>query len=291
MRASGSVEVTCAINSEASGSPGTMVRRPDLPTPRAASRKINDTPFFCRTPPWHATQFWLKMGRISRLKSTGLRNTRENRGAAWGQHTHTKPAAPSERATIAMRRERNANLVGIYRGRETPLVIAGSPSNKCNSVCAIPQSRQAITLISVSKPASTISKIASRARGVKIRSTSALGWKEFPGNCRHTDKKVQAIRKRLPFAKNFMHKPHGPKPGRRPYASERSVVEGAMVPRHKIVRHVAVSRETPIYLRAVRTHFQGRHVFVCRPQSQRTLHASDLLWLAKSIAGCDCAVV
>ena len=31
MRASGSVEVTRAINSEASGLPGTMVRRPDLP--------------------------------------------------------------------------------------------------------------------------------------------------------------------------------------------------------------------------------------------------------------------
>jgi hypothetical protein len=59
-------------------------------------------------------------------------------------------------------------LVGTYRGLDTPLVISGSLSNK------FPQSRQAITLISVSKPASSILKIASRAGGVKIRSTSAL---------------------------------------------------------------------------------------------------------------------
>ena len=57
MRASGSLEVTRAISSEASGLPGTIVRRPDLPTPNASSRKMNETPFFCRTPPWHATQF------------------------------------------------------------------------------------------------------------------------------------------------------------------------------------------------------------------------------------------
>jgi hypothetical protein len=169
MRVSGSVDAARAINSEASGSPGTMVGRPDLPIPKAASRKINDTPFFCRTPPWHATQFWLKIGRISRLKSTGLRKTLENSGTAWDQFTHSSPAAPSEMATIPRRRERNGNLVGIYRGPDTPLVVSGSPSNTC------PQSRQAITLISVSKPASSMSKIASPAGGVKIRSTSALG--------------------------------------------------------------------------------------------------------------------
>jgi hypothetical protein len=173
MRVSGSLDAARAINSEASGSPGTMVGRPDLPIPSAASRKINDTPFFCRTPPWHATQFWLKIGRTSRLKSTGLRKILENSGTAWDQFTHSSPAAPSEMAIIPRRRERNGNLVGIYRGLDTPLVISGSPSNKCNSECAIPQSRQAITLRSVSKPASNISKIASRAGGVKIRSTSA----------------------------------------------------------------------------------------------------------------------
>ena len=158
-----------------------MVGRPDLPIPSAASRKINDTPFFCRTPPWHATQFWLKIGRISRLKSTGLRKILENSGTAWDwdQFTHSSPAAASEMATIPRRRGRNGNLVGIYRGLDTPLVISGSPSNKCNSACAIPQSRQAITLISVSKPASSISKIASRAGSVKIRNTSALGMERI----------------------------------------------------------------------------------------------------------------
>ena len=60
------------MNSEPSGSPGTMVRRPDLPVPNASSRNMNETPFFCRTPPWQATQFWFRMGRMSRLNSTVL---------------------------------------------------------------------------------------------------------------------------------------------------------------------------------------------------------------------------
>jgi len=49
-----------------------MVGRPDLPLPNASSRKMNETPFFWRTPPWQATQFWLRIGRISRLNSTGF---------------------------------------------------------------------------------------------------------------------------------------------------------------------------------------------------------------------------
>src|SRR5271156_2302726 len=72
MRVSGSVEVRRALNSEASGLPGTMVVRPDLPVPSASSRNMKETPFFWRTPPWQATQFWLRMGRMSRLNSTVL---------------------------------------------------------------------------------------------------------------------------------------------------------------------------------------------------------------------------
>src|ERR1700749_1625203 len=72
MRASGAAEVRRAINSEASGLPGTMVGRPDLPLPRASSRNMKETPFFWRTPPWQATQFWFRMGRMSRLNSTLL---------------------------------------------------------------------------------------------------------------------------------------------------------------------------------------------------------------------------
>src|SRR6266446_6142533 len=110
-----------------------MVGRPDLPMPSAASRNINDTPFFCRTPPWHKMQFGFKIGLISRLKSTGLRKNRENRGAARDQLAHISPTAPSEMATIPRRRERNANLVSIDKGLDTLLVISGSPSKKSST--------------------------------------------------------------------------------------------------------------------------------------------------------------
>jgi hypothetical protein len=33
---------------------------------------MKETPFFWRTPPWQATQFWFRMGRMSRLNSTAL---------------------------------------------------------------------------------------------------------------------------------------------------------------------------------------------------------------------------
>src|SRR5690606_19827311 len=57
--------------SEADGSPGTTTRLPDSPSPSACSRKMNDTPPACFTPPWQVVQFFVRIGRMSRLKSTG----------------------------------------------------------------------------------------------------------------------------------------------------------------------------------------------------------------------------
>src|SRR6266436_1932483 len=78
-------------------------------------------------------QFGFKIGLISRLKSTGLRKNRENRGAARDQLAHISPTAPSEMATIPRRRERNANLASIDKGLDTLLAISGSPSKKSNT--------------------------------------------------------------------------------------------------------------------------------------------------------------
>ena len=108
MRVSGSFEVTRSISSEASGSPGTMVAWPDFPVPRASSRKIKETPLFWRTPPWHEVQFWLKIGRMSRLKSTGWLDHSEKSGRLFARFVHATAITATARiaAPIATLRPR-----------------------------------------------------------------------------------------------------------------------------------------------------------------------------------------
>src|ERR1700722_9168272 len=56
---------------------------------------MKETPFFWRTPPWQEVQFWLKIGRISRLKSTRSRGEE----ALTCNQPHAAPIATTRRAT------------------------------------------------------------------------------------------------------------------------------------------------------------------------------------------------
>src|ERR1043166_6796260 len=73
IRSSGSLAVTRAIISLLSGAPATIGTAPDLAGFKASAR-ISNLSFALRAPssgPWHLKQFSVRIGRTSRLKSTG----------------------------------------------------------------------------------------------------------------------------------------------------------------------------------------------------------------------------
>ena len=74
-----------------------MVGWPDFPVPSASSRKIKEMPLFCRTPPWQEVQFWLKIGRMSRLKSTGWLDQRDKSGRPCAQFVHVNEITATAR--------------------------------------------------------------------------------------------------------------------------------------------------------------------------------------------------
>src|SRR5436190_23073299 len=114
MRTSGSGEVMRAINSDSSGLPGTMVRRPDFPVPSASSRNRNETPFFCHTPPWQGMQFWFRIGRISRLKRTSSPDS---------QRMRADQAAIIATVSTKIRRAILAAEDGVLPGMEMSFII------------------------------------------------------------------------------------------------------------------------------------------------------------------------
>ena len=99
IRNSGSSDSRRAMSSEAPGLPGTMARRPDAPSAIASSRKTNEIPPCLRTPPWHAAQLLVRIGRMSRLKSTvGGAGDFEQPTSAVTRHATAARAMPRTRA-------------------------------------------------------------------------------------------------------------------------------------------------------------------------------------------------
>ncbi len=127
MRSVSSSSVTRAISSLESGSPGTIAASPLLSGLMADSRTSSRSPLarFASSWPWQAKQFFARIGRTSRLKST----FRFGRGCAGlGGRNKARRGEQSERSAMPSPEQGRSRTLAAWRGDEASVSSKSAPA-------------------------------------------------------------------------------------------------------------------------------------------------------------------